>query len=157
MLRLPPKQAEMINLKAQFLAALGDDDAAHATFSEALTLFTLCAEAWVAWGRFCDGMYQKTPGASQWLDFAGSCFIQVGSGFFLLKFEIWGVPLAHLRQTSGWTLPGRASFRWAACVGDGGGVGGWVSCVDACARACVRTGAPAWRGGEGSAVPNAIH
>ena len=44
----------MINLKAQFLAALGDDDAAHATFSEALMLFTLCAEAWV--GR-CFGLF----------------------------------------------------------------------------------------------------
>lgn len=41
-------QAEMINLKAQFLAALGEDDSAHATFSEALMLFTLCSEAWVS-------------------------------------------------------------------------------------------------------------
>lgn len=45
---VPAAQAEMINLKAQFLAVLGDDDASHATFSEALMLYTLCCEAWVS-------------------------------------------------------------------------------------------------------------
>ncbi len=30
----------------------------------------------VAWGRFCDSMYVKTQQAS-WLDYVGSCFMQV--------------------------------------------------------------------------------
>ena len=46
-------QAEMINLKAQFLSALGDDNVAHETFSEALMLFTLCVEAWVSHRESC--------------------------------------------------------------------------------------------------------
>ncbi|KAL4854024.1 Transcription-associated protein 1 [Chlorella vulgaris] len=56
----PQHQAEMINLKAQFFAALGDSDAAHGMFSEALTLWPLCWEAWMAWGKFCDGILAST-------------------------------------------------------------------------------------------------
>ena len=48
-------QAEMINLKAQCLSALGHDNVAHETFSEALMLFTLCVEAWVSHPESCPG------------------------------------------------------------------------------------------------------
>eukprot|EP00887_Chlorella_sp_A99_P004017 scaffold11.g4017.t1 len=68
-------QAEMINLKAQFLEALGEADAAQATFSEALTLWSLCPDAWVAWARFCDGRYAAC-GQASWLEFAGACYTQ---------------------------------------------------------------------------------
>ncbi|KAL6768445.1 hypothetical protein ACKKBF_B39155 [Auxenochlorella protothecoides x Auxenochlorella symbiontica] len=71
----PQHQAEMINLKAQFLAALGEGDAADATFSEALTLWTLCPDAWIAWGRFCDARQAAGAGAS-WLEFAAACYTQ---------------------------------------------------------------------------------
>jgi transformation/transcription domain-associated protein len=123
----PQHQAEMINLKAQFFAALGDGDAgvcrqprggqlpkrsallplvhgtypsflllfyspgfsqkdltlsvlpcpaAHGMFSESLTLWPLCWEAWMAWGRFCDGQYDKTK-EPHWLEFLATCYLQV--------------------------------------------------------------------------------
>ena len=101
----PQHQAEMINLKAQFCAALGDGDAgvcrslcrihtshqylaatdrlppallnaAHGLFSESLTLWPLCWEAWMAWGKFCDGMYEKSK-EGQWLEFLATCYLQV--------------------------------------------------------------------------------
>lgn len=112
----PQHQAEMINLKAQFFAALGDSDtgaqagessqmpspapntirlrlpcasipsglptpvtslhiAANGMFSEALTLWPLCWEAWMAWGKFCDGMYDKSKEA-HWLEFLATCYLQ---------------------------------------------------------------------------------
>lgn len=71
----PQHQAEMINLKGQFLAALGEGDAADATFSEALTLWTLCPDAWIAWGRFCDARQAAGAGAS-WLEYAAACYTQ---------------------------------------------------------------------------------
>ena len=106
----PQHQSEMINLKAQFCAALGDGDAgsclcirqadgmcvsslpripstinhlplalsnaAHGLFSESLTLWPLCWEAWMAWGKFCDGMYEKSK-EGQWLEFLATCYLQV--------------------------------------------------------------------------------
>ena len=51
--------------------------AAHATFSEALTLWSLCPDAWVAWGRFCDAQY-VSRGQGSWLEQAGACYTQVG-------------------------------------------------------------------------------
>ncbi|KAL4439666.1 hypothetical protein ABPG75_002667 [Micractinium tetrahymenae] len=71
----PQHQAEILNLKAQFFAALGDGDAAHSMFSEALTLWPLCWEAWMAWGEFCDGMYEKSK-EGHWLEFLATCYLQ---------------------------------------------------------------------------------
>lgn len=106
----PQHQAEMLNLKAQFFAALGDGDAgvwpchsssrrmpcsrcshaccldrhcaAHGMFSEALTLWPLCWEAWLAWGKFCDSMYDKSK-EGHWLEFLATCYLQVHS-------HLWG-------------------------------------------------------------------
>jgi transformation/transcription domain-associated protein len=71
----PQHQAEMINLKAQFFATLGDGDTANNMFSEALALWPLCWEAWMAWGKFCDTMYDKSKEA-QWLEFLATCYLQ---------------------------------------------------------------------------------
>jgi transformation/transcription domain-associated protein len=71
----PPHQAEMVSLKAQFLDLLGEHDAAHAAFSEALTLWSLSPDAWVAWGRFCDERYLATKQPA-FLEYAGACFAQ---------------------------------------------------------------------------------
>lgn len=80
-----PHQAEMVCLKAQFLHLLNENEAANATFSEALTLWSLCPDAWVNWGRFCDDRYmanrqeslakQQKPDLS-WLEFAATSYIQ---------------------------------------------------------------------------------
>jgi len=61
----PPHQAEMINLKAQFLHLLGDTEAAHQTFSQAVTLYSNIPDIWIAWGRFCDEMYTRTLAVGQ--------------------------------------------------------------------------------------------
>ena len=146
----PQHQAEMINLKAQFFAALGDGDAgehllpflcrsgstcsagsnrlhigderwralshsiaaqsffcpahgmrypprplintcsaAHSMFSESLTLWPLCWEAWMAWGKFCDSMYDKSKEA-QWLEFLATCFLQVCNAMLhTLTLSFW--------------------------------------------------------------------
>ena len=65
-------QADMLQLKAQFLQALGEEDAAHKCFSESVTLWALCPQAWAAWGRFCDEVYMRTRQAS-WLEFTVAC------------------------------------------------------------------------------------
>ncbi len=49
--------------------------AAHKTFSEALTLWSLCPDAWVAWARFCDTRYVTTQLVT-WLEYAASCYAQ---------------------------------------------------------------------------------
>lgn len=80
-----PHQAEMVCLKAQFLHLLNENDTANAAFSESLTLWSLCPDAWVNWGRFCDDRYmaskqeastkQQKPDLS-WLEFASTCYMQ---------------------------------------------------------------------------------
>lgn len=50
--------------------------AANNMFSEALALWPLCWEAWMAWGKFCDAMYDKSKEA-QWLEFLATCYLQV--------------------------------------------------------------------------------
>jgi len=50
--------------------------AANNMFSEALALWPLCWEAWMAWGKFCDTMYDKSKEA-QWLEFLATCYLQV--------------------------------------------------------------------------------
>lgn len=50
--------------------------AAHSLFSEALSLWPLSWEAWMAWGKFCDGMYFKVKEA-QWLEHLATCYLQV--------------------------------------------------------------------------------
>jgi transformation/transcription domain-associated protein len=72
----PQHQAEMINLKAQFFAVLGENDTAHSLYSEALSLWPLSWEAWMAWGKFCDSMYDKSKEA-QWLEYLATCYLQV--------------------------------------------------------------------------------
>ena len=44
-------------------------------FSESLTLWPLCWEAWMAWGKFCDGMYDKSK-ETHWLEFLATCYLQ---------------------------------------------------------------------------------
>ena len=131
----PQHQAEMINLKAQFFATLGDGDAgkvfallpsqdcgvrqtlergqasrclssiftrpysaANNMFSEALALWPLCWEAWMAWGKFCDAMYDKSK-ESQWLEFLATCYLQVQAGGLQLVFWV----LLTVLYKIGWT------------------------------------------------------
>lgn len=79
-------QAEMICLKAQFLHLLDEPEPANSAFSEALTLWSLCPDAWVNWGRYCDDRYmaskheavqkQQKPVDATWLEFAATCYTQ---------------------------------------------------------------------------------
>ena len=90
----PTHHAEMIALRGEFLHLLNDPDA-HDTFSEALSLWPMCTEAWVDWGRYCDAQYTKAKQKEQklqqeseqippelqhqawtWLEYTTVCYIQ---------------------------------------------------------------------------------
>lgn len=90
----PTHHAEMLALRGEFLHLLNDPDA-HDTFSEALSLWPMCTEAWVNWGRYCDKQYtiakqreqkmhqegeQVLPDLQQqtrtWLEYTAVCYIQ---------------------------------------------------------------------------------
>ena len=92
----PNHHAEMFALKGEFLHLLNDPEA-HNTFSEALSLWPLCTEGWINWGKYCDTQYtivtqkeqkmQKENGdkpidpalqqqAWTWLEYTATCYIQ---------------------------------------------------------------------------------
>ena len=91
----PAHHAEMMALKGEFLHLLNDSEA-HDTFSESLSLWPLCTDAWVNWGRFCDSQYslmkqkeqkmitENAEGVSleiqpqiwMWLEYTTVCYIQ---------------------------------------------------------------------------------
>jgi transformation/transcription domain-associated protein len=92
----PNHHAEMYALKGEFLHRLNDPEA-HNTFSEALSLWPLCTEGWINWGKFCDTQYtmatQKEQKMQQeggdkavdpslqsqawtWLEYTATCYIQ---------------------------------------------------------------------------------
>lgn len=81
----PTHQAEMICLKAQFHHLLKEEKPAENTFSEALTLWHGCPDAWINFGRFCDDRYMASVNAqhvsvqtkdSVWLEYAAACYTQ---------------------------------------------------------------------------------
>jgi transformation/transcription domain-associated protein len=92
----PNHHAEMHALKGEFLHRLNDPKA-HDTFSEALSLWPLCIEGWINWGKYCDTQYtiasqneqkmQQENGnkpldpvqsqqTSTWLEYTATCYIQ---------------------------------------------------------------------------------
>ena len=92
----PNHHAEMYALKGEFFHRLNDPEA-HNTFSEALSLWPLCTEGWINWGKYCDTQYtmatQKEQKMQQeggdkavdpslqsqawtWLEYTATCYIQ---------------------------------------------------------------------------------
>ena len=79
-----PHQSEMINLKAQFLHVLGETEAAHSTFSQAVSLWSVNPDAWIAWGRFCDDMYTKSSAAAAQAAAAQAAAAQAASSLLMV-------------------------------------------------------------------------
>jgi len=74
-------QSEIFRIKGSLLARMKDTKAAHQCFFQSLYLWKQSAEAWLAWGKLCDELWDKGAASgvltTELLEYAVHCILQV--------------------------------------------------------------------------------
>ena len=69
------QKAELLQMQAEFLQALGHGQEANKTYSKALMLCDTLGKGWLCWGQYCDSQF-RVDERGVWATYAVNCYLQ---------------------------------------------------------------------------------